>query len=298
MRLHRLWAFVKLTRPFFLLGGVLVYGLGLTIAAWQGAIIDAGRALLGQWLVTSIQLMAHYLNEYYDFEVDRLDGQYRTRFTGGSGVLPSGALPREVAHTAAIVCAMSGLAAGIVATIQIPVIGLIGLISWLGSWFYSAPPLALMGSGFGELTTSILVALLVPLTGYAMQTGRLTPIVFLVCLPLVVIHLAMILTFEFPDRIVDAHMGKKTLTVRFGLKRMAQLHTILIVGSFGLIAWLPASPATRFIGWAIPLAVWQIISALQNSRREQGNWERLSFGAIVLFALMAGLSLIGLMTAA
>jgi 1,4-dihydroxy-2-naphthoate octaprenyltransferase len=293
MRLHQLWAFVKLTRPFFLLGGALVYGLGLTIAAWQGAVIDAGRALLGQWLVTSIQLMAHYLNEYYDIEVDRLAGPSRTRFTGGSGVLPSGALPHEVARTAAIVCAISGVIAAIIATIQIPVIGFIGLISLLGSWFYSAPPLSLMGSGFGELTTSILVALLVPLTGYAMQTGRLAPIVFQACLPLVVIHLAMILTFEFPDRIVDAQIDKKTLTVRFGLKRIAQLHTILIVGAFGLIALLPASPATRFAWLAIPLAVWQIISAAQNSRRERGNWERLSFGAIGLFALTSGLSLIG-----
>jgi 1,4-dihydroxy-2-naphthoate polyprenyltransferase len=290
---RKVWLFIKLTRPFFLLGGVLAYGLGLIIAAWQGTVIDAGRALLGQWLVTSIQLMAQYLNEYTDFEVDRLAGQHRTRFTGGSGVLPSGALPRDVAHTAAIACAISGLAAGIVATLQIPAIGLIGLISLLGSWFYSAPPLALMGSGFGELTTSIIVALLVPLTGYVLQTGRLAPIVFLVCLPLVSIHLAMILTFEFPDRIVDAQMDKKTLTVRFGLKRMAQLHTVLIVGSFGLIALLPASPATRFIWLAIPLAVWQISSVIQNSRRARGNWERLSFGAIALFALMSGLSLIG-----
>ena len=79
----------------------------------------------------------------------------------------------------------------------------------LGGYFYSAPPLTLEGSGWGELDTAILTALLVPLTGYVMQANRIDPIVLIVCAPFVLIYLAMILTFEFPDYPADKAIGKK-----------------------------------------------------------------------------------------
>ena len=104
-KLHTVLAFVRLTRPMFLFGGVILHALGMAIAASQGIVIDPGRAALGQILVTSIQVMAHYSNEYFDFEVDRLIGDKRTWFSGGSGVLPSGELDRTVARHAALGCA-------------------------------------------------------------------------------------------------------------------------------------------------------------------------------------------------
>ena len=52
MSLRKLWAFIQLTRPVFLVGGALLYNLGIAIAASQGVAIDRGRALLGQWMVS------------------------------------------------------------------------------------------------------------------------------------------------------------------------------------------------------------------------------------------------------
>ncbi|HJW84932.1 MAG TPA: prenyltransferase, partial [Anaerolineae bacterium] len=88
--LTSLWSFIQLTRPLFLLGGALMYGLGAAIAYSAGASIDWGRYALGQVIVTSIQAMTQYANEYYDLEVDRAAGSNRTWFSGGSGVLPAG----------------------------------------------------------------------------------------------------------------------------------------------------------------------------------------------------------------
>ena len=50
---------------------------------------------LGQLLVTSIQLMTHYANEYYDYDVDAAVGPARTPFSGGSGVLVGGQVISE-----------------------------------------------------------------------------------------------------------------------------------------------------------------------------------------------------------
>ncbi len=56
-------AFLVLTRPFFLLGGVLLYLLGVTFALAGGIPFQLGYFVLGQLLVTSVQLMVHYANE-------------------------------------------------------------------------------------------------------------------------------------------------------------------------------------------------------------------------------------------
>ena len=162
MRLQKTWAFVKLTRPMFLLGAVLLYLLGAALAWAQGAAVDGMRLLLGQLLVTSIQLTTHYSNEYYDYEVDAAIGPARTPFSGGSGILVSGQLERVVALRAMYVCLALAITMLIICGWLSPLMVIIGTLGLLGGYFYSAPPLKLEGSGWGELNTGILTALLVP----------------------------------------------------------------------------------------------------------------------------------------
>ncbi len=294
---RKMWAFIQLTRPLFLSGGVILHALGMAIAASQGIRLDLGRAVLGQMLVTSIQLMAHYGNEYYDFDVDRLIADKRTWFSGGSGVLAAGQLDRRVARYATFVCAAIAIAAIGAAAIQVPLMFIVGPISFLGSWFYSAPPVSLMGSGLGELTTSILTGLLVPLTGYVMQAGRIDPIVAAICAPMVLIYWAMIITFEFPDHEADALVGKRTLAVRLGLQRVATLHNALIIGSFTLmtilIAWNQWWATARFVWLALPLAVWQVAGVMWRARSQWRRLNLLTTGAVALAAVLPLLWLLG-----
>ncbi len=208
MKLRHLWAFMQLTRPLFLGGGVVLYLFGAALALTQGATLDWPRLILGQLLVTSIQLTTHYANEYYDYDVDRLIGDRRTPFSGGSGVLVSGQLDRVVALHATRVCLGIAVVMLIVSGLAVPVMWLIGSIALLGGYFYSAPPLSLEGSGFGELDTVLLTALLVPLTGYTMQAGHVDASVLNFAAPLILIDLAMILTFEFADYPADQMHGK------------------------------------------------------------------------------------------
>ncbi len=103
MSAARLGAFLRMTRPFFLLGGVLLYLLGAAFALANGTPFHLGYFVLGQLLVTSVQLMVHYVNEYYDQDVDRAVTD-RTWFSGGSGMLASGALSGSMALRAAQIC--------------------------------------------------------------------------------------------------------------------------------------------------------------------------------------------------
>ena len=292
---RELWAFVKLTRPLFAGGAVLLYVLGVIMAVTSGTWIDWTRLALGQLLVTAVQLMTHYANEYYDYEVDRLSGERRTPFSGGSGVLVTGQLDRVVALRAMKVCLVVAFVLLIVCGSITPWMWIIGAIALWGGYFYSVPPLALEGSGFGELITALLTTVLVPLTGYVMQTGRLDPIVALKCAPLGLIYLAMILTFEFADYSADQVWGKRNITIRIGLKRAAWLHNMLLSG--GLALMLALTPNVPLLWVALPLALWQIAGVVWRTTARSG-WRHMAMlcgGAVLLAGLVPALWLIGLL---
>ena len=290
--LRKVWAFIRLTRPLFLFGGVVLYALGLAVASTQGHAMDVSRALLGQVLVISIQLLAHYSNEYFDFEVDLLISERRTWFSGGSGVLAAGELDRAVARQAMIVCAAIAVGTIVLAADQAPIMFIIGLISLAGAYFYSAPPVSLMGSGWGELLTALLTGWLVPVTGYTLQTGQVDLRLLPVCLPLVLAYMAMIIAFQFPDREADAIGGKRTLTVRLGLKGAARLHNLLI--ALCLIALAVSSP--RWAWLSVPLMIWQMIAVAQLTRSGGRHFQWLTTGAVALSGLVPLLRLIDLLT--
>ena len=294
-----LWSFAILTRPMFLFGGALLYALGAAIAADAGAPIDWGRYLLGQLIVTCVQLTTHYANEYFDCEADRLIGANRTLFSGGSGVLPGGSLPPKVALGAARVCAMIAVVAIVAAAPIEPAMSVIGALALLGGWFYSAPPARLVASGFGELTTALIVSFLAPLSGLVMQRGPVDARLVAITLPLVLMQMAMLVVVELPDLDADARAGKRTLAVRAGRARAALLHSALLIAVFAA-TWIAAA-----IGWidsrvplwtllVAPLAAWQFAGVLRHSHRGWTAYGVLTAGGVGLFAATAAATFAGL----
>jgi 1,4-dihydroxy-2-naphthoate polyprenyltransferase len=291
----KMWMFVKLTRPIFLLGGVFLYGLGVAVAAQFGMPIDPWKYLLGQAMVTFIQLTAQYANEYYDVECDRLNTVNRTWFSGGSGVLSAGSISILTARQAMRFSALAGILTIILVAVQVPLAGAMGLLGLLGAWFYSSPPISLMSTGWGELIASFVVALLVPLTGFALHTGAIDPRLIAICAQLVMLHMAMLVGFELPDWEADAAVGKRTLRVRLGLRHIIILHTILILGAFISLFFLQFSgiTAARFVWLALPLAVLQGIQVVRGYFHPLLSYRWITLGSVALFVLTVILWLIG-----
>src|ERR1700693_3369464 len=137
--LNKLIAFIRLARPHFLLGGFLLYALGAVIARYEGYPIDYRVYWVGQLFVSSIQLMTHFLNEYWDVEADKLNTS-RTPFSGGSGMLGPGGFKRETAFTAAVTCLAVATGAGVWLISQTPIAPAtlaIMVLAFLGTYFYS-----------------------------------------------------------------------------------------------------------------------------------------------------------------
>jgi 1,4-dihydroxy-2-naphthoate octaprenyltransferase len=289
--------FLRLSRPIFLLGGALVYGLGTALAEFLAGEVDLTRYLIGQGLVTSGQLMAHYLNEYFDAPADRSNPN-RTWWSGGSGALGPGGLPRRTALYAAMAGMVLVVLLVSVLGSRIPAVGwILLLLIFLGAFFYSVPPVRLIDTGYGELAASVLVAGLVPAFAFALQTGRLDRLVWLSTLPLVALHLAMILALELPDYPNDVEHGKRTLAVRVGWPSALRLHDLAIAAA---VAFYLAGPALGFprqvmLGAviALPLAAAQVWQARRIRRGFRPRWRTFTFSAVALFALAAYLQLIG-----
>jgi 1,4-dihydroxy-2-naphthoate octaprenyltransferase len=279
-------AFVRLGRPLFVGGGFLMFALGAVIAAHHGHAIDVRRYVLGQLAVTAFQLMTHYANDYFDYDCDRANAT-PTRWSGGSRVLANAELPRDVALVAAIALAAIGTVTGLVLSANAPVWTAPTLAAILVlAWEYSAPPLRLCASGLGELDTAIVVTGLVPWLGFYLQAPDLIGVHTLVValVPLALLQVAMLLAIEFPDAASDAATGKRTVVVRLGATRAAQLYVALTVLAY---AWLPVAvalglPGRVALAMAIPcpVALWR--AARIADHRDRAAFERLTFFAVFL----------------
>jgi 1,4-dihydroxy-2-naphthoate octaprenyltransferase len=294
----RVWSWLVLARAHFLAGGVLMYAMGVAVAYAGGASLDWPRLIWGQIGVTAIQLMTHFINEYYDAERDALVVR-RTLFSGGSGILPAGRLGRQVAAVGAILCAIVGLV--VILTIDgmrldgpLPVYSVALLIGYA----YSAPPLSLMSRGLGELAAALTVALLTPLAGYSVAAGHLDAAILWLALPLVMVSLAFMIAVELPDYESDEPTGKRNWVVRMGRNRAGQLHNGMLVSAYGLLCVVGATGhvpgrVTALLWLTLPLALWQMGGTWLRIYRGWRHYGLMLGGGGVLIGLYGLLACLG-----
>lgn len=290
MKTNPFLLFLKLSRPLFLFGGVLNYALGVGIVRYLGLPIDWALVLLGQVWVTSMQLSTHYLNEYFDFPHDAANSN-RTPFTGGSGVLGTG--EGQLRPRVALIAAFCTLTAAALSTFVLarlgalsPAVLTIMVLGALGAILYSVPPVRLSASGYGELSTAILIANLVPAFGFALQTGELHRLLALSTFPLTALALASMISLEFPDYASDIKAGKRTLFVRLGWQNAIRVHHVLAFSGYllfaaSLAAGLPAAIALPPL-LTLPLAVLQIWYMSRIGEGLKPNWTALTLNGLAI----------------
>ncbi|MDT8305550.1 MAG: prenyltransferase [Anaerolineae bacterium] len=294
--LQALVAVLRLGRPLFLVGGFLLHGLGVAIACSQGYRVQPWLLLWGQVAVTATQLMTHYGNDYFDLAADRAN-LTPTWWSGGSRVLVQTTLsPRW-----ALYLALTLLTIALVAILQAsraaaPVALVVLVLGVILSWFYSAPPLRLHSRGVGELTVAVVVTLLVPLAGYALQAGRLATLPLLAVLPLALLQFAMLLAIGFPDEAGDAAVGKRTLVVRLGPGRAAQLWRLVLVLAVLvlpvlLLGGVPVLVVTWLAAFMLPAQLWFWWRLAQGVWLEPRWWSWLAFFSVAFLIGAAAVEL-------
>ena len=131
---------------------------------------------------------------------------------------------------------------------------LLGLMGVLLGWAYSAPPLALMSRGVGELAVAVAWGLMVVGADYV-QRGQffLIPSVAAVSYALLIANI--LIANGFPDAPSDGQVGRRTLAVRLGPRAGAWVYVALAVLAH---LWIAA------MVWALVLplpTLWALASA-------------------------------------
>ena len=284
--------FLRMSRPIFIIGVMILYALGVSIARYLGIVISWETYIYGQLWVTILQLSTQYLNEYFNSPAD-IKNPNRTALTGGSGVLGPGKLPRRTALFAALTCLaiLASITVLIIANINLTVVTIfIMLIAFIGALFYSTPPLKLEASGYGELIVSIIVAFLVPSFAFVLQAGEIHRLVPMTTFPLTTLHLAMLLAFELPDFANDFKYGKRTIMIRLGWEKGMLLHNILIFTSYLLLVIAAFFGLPNFIWipvmFTFPIGLIQFWQMRRIASGAKPNWNALTIIAISLFGLI------------
>lgn len=295
-------ALVRLGRPLFLGGSVVLYALGAAVAVVHGHMIDPVLYLLGQAAVILFQLMTHYANDYFDYEADRANPT-PTRWSGGSRVLVEGELPRGVAFGVALLLAAAGLGlmlrlAGMERTgpLALPTLMVVLVLSWE----YSAPPLRLHSLGLGELAVALVVTTLVPFVGFYLQAPDLVGVrvLLLAVAPLCCLQFAMLLAIEVPDAAGDRAVGKRTLVVRLGTERAARLYVLTVAAAYASLPVLATAGLPKAVALAAavpaPVALWRIARTRAGDFQRPERWESVTFWAVALLMGTTVVELVGI----
>lgn len=285
---------IKLIRPIFLLGGVLLYALGVGVAHYLGNTINWQSYILGQACVTSLQLTPIFLNEYF---------KALERSASGTSRLKKGEADPEgdslqLTPTSALIVTASILTFGAVLTALIystRVLTLEGFailgIAFLISFFYAAPPLRLAESGYGELMIAILMANLIPAFAFILQDGQLHRLIAMATFPLTPLYLAMTLALNLPSYGRDSAIEKRSLLVILGWQRGMGLHNLLVLIAFLILGIATVLGLPFKISWqaflGLPIGLYQIWQMNRIMDGAKPRWRLLSLNALATFGLVA-----------
>ena len=233
----KLKGWIGLSRPAFHTVGVFPFILG-SLLAWkiEGS-FSTTIFILGVLAVVLVMLATYHSGEYFDHEEDKISKKlFNNMFAGGSGVIPSGVIAREVALWTSLITLFLAAAVGIILQFVLktgPYTLPLGCIGGFAGFFYSTRPVRLVGRGIGEIFIGFCYGWLPVASGFYIQTGYINPIIHWIGLPIGLTIFNVILLNEFPDSIADLSVGKRNMLVRLGKKKGEILYI-----SLSVLAWI------------------------------------------------------------
>jgi putative NADPH-quinone reductase/1,4-dihydroxy-2-naphthoate octaprenyltransferase len=205
----------------------IAYTAGALLAA-AGAPLAMTPYLLGYLFLFLLEAATVFLNDWFDFDSDRLN-RNSGPFTGGSRVLVDGRLDHAAMRKGISLSMLGAAGAFAVMVVVAPAasagstFAIYALLALL-ALAYTVPPLKLSHRGFGEVDVALTHSAGAIMAGYVAQGGYWsdsTP--WLMSLPLGLAVLPAILLAGCPDRTADQAVGKRTLVVKLGPRAAIRL---------------------------------------------------------------------------
>jgi 1,4-dihydroxy-2-naphthoate polyprenyltransferase len=224
---------LRAIRIRFLLASVIAVTNGLAIAYWKYAAIDPLYAILTYIGVVFLHASVDLLNDYWDHKRGIDSATKRTKFSGGTGVLPENLLTPRAVYIAGIIFLVLGASIGAYfVAIRGITIAVILSFAVVAIYFYST---RIVNAGLGELFVAIKGAMIVLGTLYV-QNAVLEPTALYVGAIVGILSATVLFINSFPDYEADRSKGRRTLVIMLGRKTASVIFPIFIIAAYALIA--------------------------------------------------------------
>jgi 1,4-dihydroxy-2-naphthoate polyprenyltransferase len=224
---------LRAIRIRFLLASVIAVTNGLAIAYWKYAAIDPLYAILTYIGVVFLHASVDLLNDYWDHKRGIDSATKRTKFSGGTGVLPENLLTPRAVYIAGIIFLVLGASIGAYfVAIRGITIAVILSFAVVAIYFYST---RIVNAGLGELFVAIKGAMIVLGTLYV-QNAVLEPTALYVGAIIGILSATVLFINSFPDYEADRSKGRRTLVIMLGRKTASAIFPIFIIAAYALIA--------------------------------------------------------------
>ena len=287
----------EVVRPFSFTASVLPVSVGGAIALSQGRMhwplfLAALLGALGLHIGTNV------INEIYDVRhgIDSIT----------SPRMSMAILKGRISERDAFIVAWSGFILALLMGIFLllhrgwPIV-LLGLIGFVGGYFYTAPPFQYKYRALGLPLVFLLMGPLMVAGSYFAVTGTFDPNVLIVSLPVGLLVTAILHGNEWRDVAEDTRHGFTTFSAQVGRETAHWVYVMLILGAYvavGLAVMVGALPTLALLTlFSLPLVAWILRDA---ERGAEGHLRAIAmidlmtarlhgaFGALLLVGLVAG----------
>ncbi|MCD7032608.1 1,4-dihydroxy-2-naphthoate polyprenyltransferase [Metabacillus sp. GX 13764] len=249
-----------LMRPHTLTAAFIPVTLGTVMALKEGSFhIWLFLAMLLASLL--IQAATNMFNEYFDFKRG-LDNKDSVGI--GGAIVRDGVKPSTVLNLAFIFFGISALLGVYICFASSWWIALIGTFCMAAGYFYSGGPRPIAYTPFGELTSGLLMGVVIILISFFIQTDAVTMDSFLISIPVSLLIGAINLANNIRDHDGDKLNGRKTLAILFGQKNAIRFLAFIFTLSYLLVIAFILFHITSFWSLLVFLSLPKSISAIKS----------------------------------
>lgn len=284
----RTW--LRAIRLRFLLASVIAVSNGIALAFWKNKQIDLSDAVLTFVGVICLHASIDLLNDYWDYKRGIDTATRRTKFSGGTGVLPENLLKPGNVYSVGLIFLLIGTLIGMYfVVIRGIMIALLLGFAILAVYFYST---SIVNLGLGEAFVAIKGTLIV-VGSYYVQTSSIGVGVVYVGIIMGILSASVLFVNSFPDYQADRSRGRRTLVILLGRQRAVKIFPWMILCTYVLII------AGIFLGYlkiyslASLLSAPFAVSAIKRIGKSYQDIEKLVpvMGATVAYSRITGVVL-------
>ncbi len=294
---NHILSWVKAARPPAFVNVGLPLWVGQATALKELGVFEWQEFIFSNFLAVLIQLYIIFSNDFADRRADAAN-KNRTPFSGGSGVIIEGKIKAEELRRASVFMLFALIFTNISAAVHFDRFWILGFVC-AGIFIfrmYSFPPFKLNYRGGGEYLQVFGCGMILPMTGFYLQTNQMTldSVMFFASYSL--LQLCSAITTGIPDKKADEQIGKSTIPVAFGEKRAVRL--AICAGSIALLLMLILhndgayfEPLTAFfVPFILLVCADTLRTRITESRRHCLIFCSFSLGAVAMNGI--GLSII------